>query len=319
MRLSTNNPMATYIRISRLKRLIPLVVVFISLLAPGCGETGPDGKFIWLPEFMEVGYGRMVDEGAQNEFAFVENPAIVEYVNEVGNSVAKHSQRPDLEYTFRILDDPVVNAFSYPGGFVYITSGALRALEDEAQLASLLGHEVAHIALYHGAEDAQWDILLLILSSYFDPDAVDAVEAGYGLATLGYSRENELSADYWGATYAAAAGYDPRGMVDFLGIVEGIEEGEGYWMPTFLSTHPDTENRIEELETVIFENNGNRNRDEYAKKIAYLDETNKPNNDSLPTTDVAESEMPINVETPVPDDEMDDDYGTFGEDWYIGY
>jgi len=162
----------------------------------------------------------------------------------VGNRVAEGSQRPNLDYTFRILDDPVVNAFSYPGGFVYITSGALRALEDEAQLASLLGHEVAHVALYHGAEDAQWDILLLVLSGYFDPDAVDAIEIGYDFATLGYSREDELSADYWGANYAATAGYDPRGMIEFLEIVEGIEEREGLSIPVILSTHPDSGNRI---------------------------------------------------------------------------
>jgi len=156
--------MSGFLRIYKVKRIVFVAIALISIFSISCGEAGPDGKFIWVPEFMEVGYGRMVDEGAQAEFAFVDNPVLVDYVNEVGNRVAEGSQRPNLDYTFRILDDPVVNAFSYPGGFVYITSGALRALEDEAQLASLLGHEVAHVALYHGAEDAQWDILLLVLS-----------------------------------------------------------------------------------------------------------------------------------------------------------
>ena len=261
----------------------------------------------------------MVDEGAQTEFVFVENPVLVDYVNEVGNRVAEHSQRPGLDYTFRILDDPVVNAFSYPGGFVYITSGALCALEDEAQLASLLGHEVAHVALYHGAEDAQWDILLLLLSSYFDPDAVDAVEIGYDFATLGYSRENELSADYWGANYAAAAGYNPRGMIEFLEIVEGIEEEDGYWMPAFLSTHPDTGNRIEELRAVINENDGNRNRDEYAKMIAFLDGERELPDLPLPDVHTNEEQPPTKVELPVPSEDENGDYGTYGEDWRIGF
>jgi predicted Zn-dependent protease len=297
---------------------IGVAITVIPICNTGCGETGPDGKFIWLPEFMEVGYGRMVDEGAQSEFDFIENPVLVEYVNEVGNRVAEHSQRPGLEYTFRILDDPVVNAFSYPGGFVYITSGALHALEDEAQLASLLGHEVAHIALYHGAENAQWDILLLILSSYIEPDAVDVVEAGYDLATLSYSRENELSADYWGASYAAAAGYDPRGMVEFLEIVEGIEEDEGYWMPAFLSTHPDTSNRIEELESIVGENEGTRNRDTYTKMVEYLDYVEPheiPTNDEY--SDYGESPHVTGLHAPI--EEEKGDYGVFGEDWSVGY
>ncbi len=178
------------------------------------------------------------------------------YVNKVGQLVAKNSDRPDLPYSFKIINSTQVNAFALPGGFIYIYKGLLDVLT-EAELAAVLGHEVGHVAARHGIKRIQavygYQLIAIVAMAVIGdkPEAAQIQELAddiFTLIVLGYSREDEFQSDRLGTKYAYGAGYDPYGMIMLLEKLQQQERGP---QVTFLSTHPPAEARIEQVRHVI--------------------------------------------------------------------
>jgi predicted Zn-dependent protease len=221
----------------------------------GCAVNPATGKrqLVLVGEGQEVALGRENDATITAQMGLYEDEALAAYVRTVGARLAAVSERPGLEWTFRVLDDPVVNAFALPGGYLYVTRGILAHLASEAELAAVLGHEIGHVTARHGVSQmskAQLAQLGLGLGSILAPETMASLgglaETGLGLLFLKYGRDDERQADELGLRYMVRGGYDPRDMVgvfEMLGLVSASAGGER--VPGWLSTHPAPENRRE--------------------------------------------------------------------------
>jgi len=202
------------------------------------------------------------------------------YVSRVGASVAKNTERTDVQYKFFVLDDPMVNAFALPGGYVYVTRGLLAQASSEAELAAVLGHEIGHITARHSAERYSQGVVTslgaAVLSAALDsPTATQAVGIGGDLFLKSYSRGQENQADELGIRYLSRTGYDPRGMTEFLTALdantalEGKLNGQSGQGPSWFSTHPLTADRIKNTVALAsqYPPQGEEGRDQYLSKI----------------------------------------------------
>jgi len=168
------------------------------------------------------------------------------------------SERPNLPWHFTVVDVPAINAFALPGGYIYITRGILVFLDDESQLAGVLGHEIGHVTARHAVQQYSKSTgaeLGLILGSIFVPQARpfgQLAESGLGLLFLKNSRDDEAQADQLGVKYAARAGWDPAGvprMLTTLGRIEEVSDNKG--VPNWLATHPAPEDRVQRVSAAV--------------------------------------------------------------------
>jgi beta-barrel assembly-enhancing protease len=176
------------------------------------------------------------------------NQPINDYINQIGQRLAKTSQRPDIPYTFQIVDDDGINAFATMGGYVYVNKGLIATADNEAELASVIGHEIGHIAARHGIEHMRDSAVAQGLLSAAGLDRSDAVQIGVELAvSRPNGRSDELEADHFGLNNMIKANYAPAGI---LGFMEKLLQAGGS-TPSFLSTHPATSERIKILQEQI--------------------------------------------------------------------
>lgn len=186
--------------------------------------------------------------------------ALQQYIDRVGEKVVRQSNAAKLPYPyeFHLLRDPkTINAFALPGGQVFITAALLQRLSSEAQLAGVLGHEVGHVVGRHGAEHlakqqlGQSLVTAVGVASSDDrgQNAAVLAQAVNQLVSLRYGREDELESDRLGFEFMTAAGYDPRGIVELMKILESARQGGQ--QPEFFSSHPNPGNRIEQLQQLI--------------------------------------------------------------------
>ena len=176
------------------------------------------------------------------------NQAINNYVNRIGQELAKKSDRSDIPYTFQVVDDKAVNAFATMGGYVYINKGLMLKAENEAELASVIGHEIGHIVGRHAIEQMKERAIAQGILSAAGLDRTQAVQIGVELAvSRPNSRSDELEADRFGLDNLTKAGYAPSAMVSFMKKL--LEKGNS--VPTFISTHPATSERIKLLQEKI--------------------------------------------------------------------
>jgi predicted Zn-dependent protease len=187
-----------------------------------------------------------------------EDPVWQPYVSKLGLQLAAMSERPQLPWQFTVVDDPQVNAFALPGGFIYITRGILANMNSEAELAGVLGHEIGHVTARHSASQmsrAQLAQLGLGLGMVLRPDLQDyigAAGAGLQLLFLKYTRDDESQADMLGFRYSVRTGYDPHAMLDLFTMLEGVESASGQErLPAWAVTHPYPENRLAQTERMI--------------------------------------------------------------------
>jgi len=182
--------------------------------------------------------------------------AVQRYVNTVGQRVARVSHRPGLEYHYKVVNSEVPNALALPGGYIYITRGLLKSLENEAQLAAVLGHETGHVTAKHGVNQLQralgMQILVDAVKSSTDSERAAALaQVTTNLLALRYSRDQETQADELGMNYAWKAGYDPTGMVGLLKVLNRFQETEPVGWTEYFQTHPLTRNRVEHAEKYL--------------------------------------------------------------------
>lgn len=227
--------------------LWPLLALACATLLLSCARDYVTGKstFSLMSEAQEVALGKEADPQIVAEYGAYEDPALNAYVTGIGQAIAKVSHRPNLEYNFRVVDSPIVNAFALPGGYVYFTRGILAHFNSEDELAGVMGHEIGHVVARHGAEQqtrAQLATLGLGLGSVLSEDfrkLSGAVQMGVGLLFLKYGRGQESESDKLGADYSTRLGYDAHHMAGFFRTIARLSEGSGQQIPTFMSTHPD--------------------------------------------------------------------------------
>ncbi|WP_240002328.1 M48 family metalloprotease [Oleisolibacter albus] len=187
--------------------------------------------------------------------------AVQAYVDRMGQTLARATERPEIQYRFTVLDSPIVNAFALPGGYVYVTRGLMALANNEAQLAGVVGHEIGHVTARHTAERYSQGTVAGVLASaagvFLGQEAAQLGQAvGQGVLA-GFSRGQELQADGLGIRYMAAAGYDPRQMSGFLSTMgrqaqlDALLAGKPGSADQFsyLQTHPPTGERVEQAST----------------------------------------------------------------------
>jgi predicted Zn-dependent protease len=209
--------------------------------------------------------GRGVSANLLSQYPLYDDAGMTRYVTLVGAVVASQSDQPDWNYRFGIIDTPEVNAFSTPGGFIYITKGTLAQCKSEAELAGVLGHEIAHVALRHGAKAVEGENLkkfgILVGSTAAEAASgykmTDTAFTGIvdeltdGMLLRPRDRDQEIEADRIGERYAAAAGYYPFGLRDFLVRLRDRARPDDSAFKTFLATHPQPADRVTQIEGAI--------------------------------------------------------------------
>jgi predicted Zn-dependent protease len=222
------------------------------LVAAGCATNPVSGKreFSLVSSGQELQMGQEGYKAAVGEYGiYQEMPVLQAYVDSVGQRLAKVSHRPDLTWHFTLLDDPTVNAFAMPGGYIYITRGILAHLNSEAQLAGVLGHEIGHVTARHSARqitNQQLAGLGLGVAGVFSSTVRrygELAQQGLQLMFLKYGRDDENQADQLGVEYATKAGWDPREIPATYTMLKRISDRAGQRLPSYLSTHPDPGDR----------------------------------------------------------------------------
>jgi len=201
-----------------------------------------------MSDRQEVQLGQQINQQLlQQEFNLYNDPEITRYVDQIGQRLVPYSTRSDIPYVLQVVRDDQINAFATMGGFVYVTTGLLEAADNEAQLASVLSHEIGHIASHHAVEQMRQMAIARGLMTATGVDESAAVNIGVELALRRpNSRQDELEADRLGLATLRQAGYAPSAMVAFM---EKLLRASS--PPTFLSTHPSVSSRIDALESQI--------------------------------------------------------------------
>jgi len=236
-----------------IKELAKIILVFTAILVvPSCAVNPVTGKkqLMLMSEAQEIEMGRQYDPQVISTFGQYPDDQLLQFIQAKGDEMGKLSHRPHLQYHFRILDTPVVNAFAVPGGYIYFTRGILAQFNNEAELMGVLGHEMGHITARHTVSNQskqQLGQLLLIggmiASEQFRDFAGYALQ-GMQLLFLKFSRDNEREADRLGVEYASKIQYDAQKMADFFNVLNKMNMTSDHGgIPTFLSTHPDPGDR----------------------------------------------------------------------------
>ena len=239
---------------------VKVLALTCNLAAVACATNPATGQheFSLMGEDKEIQLGQEQDVQVRREMGVYSDTALQQYINDVGMKLAQASERPSLPWHFTVVDVPAVNAFALPGGYIYITRGILPYLDDEAQLAGVLGHEIGHVTARHAARQYSKSTaseLGLIVGSIFVPQAAPFAslgQSGLGLLMLKNSRDDELEADSLGAKYAARAGWDPDGVPQMLTTLARIEEtSDAKGVPNWMQTHPIAEDRVQRVQAAV--------------------------------------------------------------------
>ncbi len=239
-------------------KLFCLFLYAVSCILPtvflaGCSTeyniaTKQEEKYYYSTD-KEVQMGRSIDLQVEKQYEFSADPLQQKRVEDIGRKIAAVSDRKEIDYHFRVLEDEQVNAVSLPGGYVYVNSGLLEKVANDDELACVLAHEVGHIVARHSIKKLQamqgYSVLrLLVAVAPGTGDVGSAADAAYMQFLLGYSREDELLADQLGARYAKLAGYDPHGMITFLNKLQDINRRMPIQEKSYYKTHPYVPDRV---------------------------------------------------------------------------
>ena len=207
--------------------------------------------------------GETTKERILEQYKVLDNAAVRDYVRRVGERLAQVSDRPTVDYDFTVLDNDLINAFAAPGGFIFVTRGLLQEMNDEAELAMVLSHEIAHVAALHGVQMIQREMgqnALTVLGTIgaalvAGPEAMimvaNTADLFSSLYLLGYSRDKELEADNIGLQYLLRAGYDPHASLRFLRKLQAMDKETARGWDLYFRTHPNTTDRIGIIESML--------------------------------------------------------------------
>jgi predicted Zn-dependent protease len=241
----------------------PLISLFVTLGLIG-GNANISAAFNWrdlilpgiqviqltsLSDKQEVALGGQINDEILKQVELYDDPEINNYVKQIGARLVPQSDRPNLPFTFQVVNDDSINAFATAGGYVYVNTGLLKAAETEAEVAGVMAHEIAHITNKHALKQMRQRIIAggLADAAGVDNNVLVAVGVEVGL-NLPRSRRDEYEADQNGLENLIRSGYAPSGMIAFF---QKLLNAGGGSMPTFLTTHPHTEDRIANLEQML--------------------------------------------------------------------
>lgn len=270
----------------RLRTLRSAVLATAGLLVLGSCSVNPatgQRQLAMMSEAQEVETGRQADREISAAYGLYDDPELQAYVEGVGLAIARQTERPNLPWQIRVVDDPVVNAFALPGGFLYVTRGILGHFNSEAELASVLGHEIGHVTGRHSVEQmskaqlASVGFGVAMIASEGMRRFGDLAQLGLNLLFLKFSRTHEKEADDLGLRYLVNAGYDPRPMLDVFTTLDRVSAAAGAGrLPNWLSTHPNPEDRGRRLAAQIAQlpaerqTSGRVERDPYLRRLEGL-------------------------------------------------
>lgn len=282
---------------------------------------GGDINFSSLDE--EIALGRSLAADLERQVQLIDDPLITEYVNRVGQNLVRNSDAK-VPFTFKVIQDDSINALALPGGFVYVNTGILLAADEEAELAGVMAHEIAHVAARHGTENQSKSTLLNILSIpliFVGGVPGIALQQTASLAIpmsmYHFSRGAEEEADYLGMQYMDKAGYDPGAAITFFEKVQALETARPGSMSSVFASHPPTEARIEKtkenIAVVLPE------RDQYvlttsefadvrARMVAYYNRTAQEPEEE----ESGRPTLSVRTQRPSPDDPADETVTTDG-------
>lgn len=237
-------------------------VLGTTLMAGGCAINPVTGEreLALISESQEIAMGEQSAAQVEASIGVVDDADLNAYVQRVGESLARDSERPNLPWRFRVVDDPTPNAFALPGGFIYVTRGMLSLMNSEAELAAVLGHEIGHVTARHSVHmlsQQQLAQIGLVAGMILVPELAqfgDLAGQGLGLLFLKYGRDAERQADDLGFRYAMADNYDLREMPDvFASLARSSELAGQSPLPSWLSSHPLPAERIERINAMLAE------------------------------------------------------------------
>jgi predicted Zn-dependent protease len=255
--------------------------VWLALLvaAAACAVNPATGRreLSLISEAQEIQMGRDADPQVTASIGLVDDAALQGYVSDLGQELAAVSERPTLPWSFKVVDDPVVNAFAIPGGFIYVTRGILAHFDSEAELAGVLGHEIGHVTARHSVSQMsrqQLQTIGLGVGMIFSETVRDyggLAAAGLQVMNLSYSRGDESQSDELGLRYISRVGYDANAMIGVFQMLAQVGGGGEGRIPEWQLTHPYPENREADMrERIAAEGiapGGTVDRDEYLDKI----------------------------------------------------
>jgi predicted Zn-dependent protease len=219
----------------------------------GCGR----GVGNWYTVEGQVARGRVYAQQIESQIKLVNDPVVTEYVNRIGQNLVRNSDA-QVPFTIKVIDSDVVNAMALPGGFFYVNSGLILAADEEAEMAGVMAHEIAHVAACHyGREMTRLNLLQMAsIPAIFMGGALGyGIYEGMGLAVpmtfLRFSRGFEAEADYLGVEYMYRAGYDPSAFVSFFEKIQAMEKKKPGTLSKAFDTHPQTPDRIEKTQDEI--------------------------------------------------------------------
>lgn len=257
-----------------------LIILLISFLV-SCAINPVTGQreLMLLDDQEEIELGRQANVQIVQEYGIYDDPELSTYVNDFCQRLAKISHRPNLSYECKVMDSPVVNAFAVPGGYIYFTRGILAYLNNEAELISVMGHELGHVTARHSAQQysrAQLAQVGLGVGMVFMPDiAGEVAQLGVQMLFLKFGRDDERQSDDLGVEYASKLGYDAKQMANFFNTLDRMRpSSDGSPLPDWFSTHPNPAERnqtvslrAKEWQDKLNLKNPKINRDEYLRRI----------------------------------------------------
>ncbi len=260
--------------------LLVALIACTAITINGCATNAATGKrqFNLISESREIAIGQDADKQITAQMGLYPNDALQKYVSDLGLKMAAQGERPNLPWSFKVVDDPAVNAFALPGGFIYVTRGILAYLNSEAELAGVVGHEIGHVTGKHSVvqmSTAQITQLGLGVSTLIEPRLQRYAEAagqGLGLLFLKFGRDDETEADALGLRYMRRINKDPRELVGVMEMLDGVTQvAGGSDVPEWLSTHPNPGNRAQnilgQLDTMTIAAGSEVNRERYLEMV----------------------------------------------------
>jgi Peptidase family M48 len=225
--------------------------------AVGTREIGGRGLGNWYSTETEIKEGKSFSLEIEKSVKFINDPVVTEYVNRIGQNIVKNSDAK-VPFTIKVIDSDEINAMALPGGFFYVNSGLILAADNEAEMAGVMAHEIAHVAAHHAVREqtrlnyAQFGTIpLIFVGGGLGYGIYEAASVGIPITFLQFSRDFERQADFLGLQYMYRSGYDPQAFAAFFEKIQNLEKTKPGLVAKTFSDHPQTPDRIEATQTEI--------------------------------------------------------------------